>query len=134
MLALAAAYEIQCKIHSPRSRNGEKGSTMPLNSRSPRPQARVDFSDSPLTNSRMRIAIATVDNTRSTCRARRTGITMEGLFTGITGMRAVYAASPAKRGFPTGSKRSFSKPLRSRNRCSPSRFLSIGRGPLAGIS
>src|SRR5712671_2209595 len=84
MLALAVAYEIQCKFSAAAS----AGKLLGLSA--------VEIANA--------IAIATIDNISLACVHAEPVSQWKGFSPGITGMRAIYAAGLAKRGFegPSG--------------------------------
>ena len=70
------------------------------------------------------IAIATVDNISLACVHAEPVSQWKGFSPGMTGMRAIYAASLAKRGFRVQA--ACSKALTGSNACSASRSMWIG--------
>src|SRR5579862_4638012 len=108
MLALAAAYEIQCRFTAcvPVMAKGFNHA-IPLAISAAAGAGRLfGLSVNELANA---IAIATVDSISLTCVHAEPVSQWKGFSPGITGMRAVYAASLAKRGF-TGPKGLFEGP------------------------
>ena len=83
---------------------------MPPNSQSPQPRVQGNSSGCPLSEISNAIAIATVDNISLACVHAEPVSQWKGFSPGMTGMRAVYAASLAKRGF-TGPKGLFEGPF-----------------------
>src|SRR6266571_4396284 len=108
MLALAAAYEIQCRFTArvPVMAKGFNHATQLAISAAAGAGRLFGLSVSELANA---IAIATVDNISLACVHAEPVSQWKGFSPGITGMRAVYAASLAKRGF-TGPKDLFEGP------------------------
>src|ERR1035438_8055762 len=108
MLALAAAYEIQCRFTArvPVMAKGFNHATQLAISAAAGAGRLFGLSVNELANA---IAIATVDNISLTCVHAEPVSRWKGFSPGITGMRAVYAASLAKRGF-TGPKGLFEGP------------------------
>jgi 2-methylcitrate dehydratase len=108
MLALAAAYEIQCRFtaHVPVMAKGFNHAIQLAISAAAGAGRLFGLSVGELANA---IAIATVDNISLTCVHAEPVSQWKGFSPGITGMRAVYAASLAKRGF-TGPKGLFEGP------------------------
>jgi len=102
MIALAVAYEIQCRFSAavPVMR---RASTTPCNSHLHRRERGelLGLSAGEIANA---IAIATVDNISLACVHAGPVSQWKGFSPGMTGMRAIYAASLAKRGFegPSG--------------------------------
>src|SRR5580700_5122493 len=108
MLALATAYEIQCRVTAcvPVMAKGFNHATQLAISAAAGAGRLFGLSVNELANA---IAIATVDNISLTCVHAEPVSQWKGFSPGITGMRAVYAASLAKRGF-TGPKGLFEGP------------------------
>jgi 2-methylcitrate dehydratase len=108
MLALAVAYEIQCRFTAavPVMAKGFNHATQLATSAAAGAGKLFGLSSGELANA---IAIATVDNISLTCVHAEPVSQWKGFSPGITGMRAVYAASLAKRGF-TGPKGLFEGP------------------------
>jgi len=108
MLALAVAYEIQCRFTGavPVMAKGFNHATQLATSAAAGAGKLFGLSSGELANA---IAIATVDNISLTCVHAEPVSQWKGFSPGITGMRAVYAASLAKRGF-TGPKGLFEGP------------------------
>jgi 2-methylcitrate dehydratase len=108
MLALAAAYEIQCRFTArvPVMAKGFNHAIQLAISAAAGAGRLFRLSVNELANA---IAIATVDNISLTCVHAEPVSQWKGFSPGITGMRAVYAASLAKRGF-TGPKGLFEGP------------------------
>ena len=108
MLALAAAYEIQCRFTAcvPVMAKGFNHAIQLAISAAAGTGKLFGLSINELANA---IAIATVDNISLTCVHAEPVSQWKGFSPGITGMRAVYAASLAKRGF-TGPKSLFEGP------------------------
>ena len=108
MLALAAAYEIQCRFTAcvPVMAKGFNHAIQLAISAAAGAGRLFGLSVNELANA---IAIATVDNISLTCVHAEPVSQWKGFSPGITGMRAVYAASLAKRGF-TGPKGLFEGP------------------------
>jgi 2-methylcitrate dehydratase len=108
MLALAAAYEIQCRFTDrvPVMAKGFNHAIQLAISAAAGAGRLFGLSVNELANA---IAIATVDNISLTCVHAEPVSQWKGFSPGITGMRAVYAASLAKRGF-TGPKGLFEGP------------------------
>src|SRR5258708_23323788 len=108
MLALAVAYEIQCRFtaHVPVMAKGFNHAIQLAISAAAGAGRLFGLSVNELANA---IAIATVDNISLTCVHAEPVSQWKGFSPGITGMRAVYAASLAKRGF-TGPKGLFEGP------------------------
>lgn len=108
MLALAAAYEIQCRFTAcvPVMAKGFNHAIQLAISASAGAGRLFGLSGNELANT---IAVATVDNISLTCVHAEPVSQWKGFSPGITGMRAVYAASLAKRGF-TGPKGLFEGP------------------------
>src|SRR5882724_3484589 len=108
MLALAAAYEIQCRFTAcvPVMAKGFNHAIQLAISAAAGAGRLFGLSVNELANA---IAIATVDNISLACVHAEPVSQWKGFSPGITGMRAVYAASLAKRGF-TGPKGLFEGP------------------------
>src|ERR1700723_190056 len=108
MLALAVAYEIQCRFTAavPVMAKGFNHATQLAISTAAGAGRLFGLSVNELANA---IAIATVDNISLTCVHAEPVSRWKGFSPGITGMRAVYSASLAKRGF-TGPKGLFEGP------------------------
>src|SRR5580698_9378362 len=108
MLALAVAYEIQCRFTAavPVMAKGFNHAIQLAISAAAGAGRLFGLSVNELANA---IAIATVDNISLTCVHAEPVSQWKGFSPGITGMRAVYAASLAKRGF-TGPKGLFEGP------------------------
>jgi len=108
MLALAVAYEIQCRFTAavPVMAKGFNHATQLAISAAAGAGKLFGLSASEIANA---IAIATVDNVSLACVHAEPVSQWKGFSPGITGMRAVYAASLAKRGF-TGPKGLFEGP------------------------
>src|ERR1700726_4048255 len=108
MLALAAAYEIQCRFTArvPVMAKGFNHAIQLAISAAADAGRLFGLSVNGLANA---IAIATVDNISLTCVHAEPVSQWKGFSPGITGMRAVYAVSLAKRGF-TGPKGLFEGP------------------------
>jgi 2-methylcitrate dehydratase len=108
MLALAAAYEIQCRFTArvPVMAKGFNHAIQLAISAAAGAGRLFGLSVNELANA---IAIASVDNISLTCVHAEPVSQWKGFSPGITGMRAVYAASLAKRGF-TGPKGLFEGP------------------------
>jgi 2-methylcitrate dehydratase len=108
MVALATSYEIQCRFtaHVPVMAKGFNHAIQLAISASAGAGKLFGLSVSELANA---IAIATVDNISLTCVHAEPVSQWKGFSPGITGMRAFYAASLAKRGF-TGPKGLFAGP------------------------
>ena len=108
MLALAAAHEIQCRFTAcvPVMAKGFNHAIQLAISAAAGAGRLFGLSVNELANT---IAIATVDNISLTCVHAEPVSQWKGFSPGITGMRAVYAASLAKRGF-TGPKGLFEGP------------------------
>ena len=103
MLALAVAYEIQCRFTAavPVMAKGFNHATQLAMSAAAGSGKLFGLSAGEIANA---IAIATVDNISLACLHVEPVSQWKGFSPGMTGMRAVYAASLAKRGFtgPTG--------------------------------
>jgi 2-methylcitrate dehydratase len=108
MLALAVAYEIQCRITAvvPVMAKGFNHAIQLAVSASAASGKLFGLSTEQVANA---IAIATVDNISLTCVHAEPVSQWKGFSPGMTGMRAVYAASLAKRGF-TGPTNLFEGP------------------------
>jgi 2-methylcitrate dehydratase len=108
MLALAVAYEIQCRFTArvPVMAKGFNHAIQLAISAAAGAGRLFGLSVNEIANA---IAIATVDNISLTCVHAEPVSQWKGFSPGITGMRAVYAASLAKRGF-TGPKGLFEGP------------------------
>ena len=108
LLALAIAYEVQCRFTAAGSRDGEGlsnyalqlATSVALASGKPLP---TEFK---IANA---VAIAAVDNVSLSCIHSEPVSQWKGFSPALTVMRAVYAASLAKRGF-TGPMRLFEGP------------------------
>jgi len=98
MLALALAYEIQCRFSAavPVMAKGFNHATQLAISSAAGAGKLFGLSASEIANA---IAIATVDNISLTCVHAEPVTQWKGFSPGMTGMRAIYAASLAKRGF-----------------------------------
>jgi 2-methylcitrate dehydratase len=103
MLALAVAYEIQCRITAvvPVMAKGFNHAIQLAISVAAGAGKLMGLSDKQIANA---ISIATVDNISLTCVHVEPVSQWKGFSPGMTGMRAVYAVSLAKRGFtgPSG--------------------------------
>src|SRR5579863_6320474 len=108
MLALAVAYEIQCRFTAavPVMAKGFNHATQLAISAAAGAGKLFGLSASEIANA---IAIATVDNVSLACVHAEPVSQWKGFSPGMTGMRAVYAASLAKRGF-TGPRGLFEGP------------------------
>ena len=108
MLALATAYEIQCRFTArvPVMAKGFNHATQLAISAAAGAGRLFGLSVNELPNA---IAMATVDSVSLACVHAEPVSQWKGFSPGITGMRAVYAASLAKRGF-TGPKGLFEGP------------------------
>jgi 2-methylcitrate dehydratase len=108
MLALAVAYEIQCRFTAavPVMAKGFNHATQLAISAAAGAGKLFGLSSSEIANA---IAIATVDNVSLACVHAEPVSQWKGFSLGMTGLRAVYAASLAKRGF-TGPKGLFEGP------------------------
>jgi 2-methylcitrate dehydratase len=108
MVALATAYEIQCRFTAcvPVMAKGFNHAIQLAISAAAGTGKLFGLSVTELANA---IAIATVDNISLACVHAEPVSQWKGFSPGITGMRAVYAASLAKRGF-TGPKGLFEGP------------------------
>jgi 2-methylcitrate dehydratase len=98
MVALAVAYEIQCRFSAavPVMAKGFNHAIQLAISAAAAAGKLFGLSAGQIANA---IAIATVDNISLTCVHAEPVSQWKGFSPGITGMRAVYAASLAKRGF-----------------------------------
>ncbi len=108
MLALAVAFEIQCRFTAVVPMMA-KGFNHAFSWRSPRPRAPGELLGLSVGEIADAIAIATVDNVSLACLHAEPVSQWKGFSPGMTGMRAVYAASLAKRGL-TGPKNLFERP------------------------
>jgi 2-methylcitrate dehydratase len=108
MLALAIAYEIQCRFTAavPVMAKGFNHATQLAISAAAGAGKLFGLSAGDIANA---IAIATVDNVSLACVHAEPVSQWKGFSPGMTGMRAVYAASLARRGF-TGPKGLFEGP------------------------
>jgi 2-methylcitrate dehydratase len=108
ILALAVAYEIQCRFTAavPVMAKGFNHATQLAISAAAGAGKLFGLSSGEIANA---IAIATVDNVSLACVHAEPVSQWKGFSPGMTGMRAVYAASLAKRGF-TGPKSLFEGP------------------------
>jgi 2-methylcitrate dehydratase len=108
MLALAVAYEIQCRFTAavPVMAKGFNHATQLAISAAAGAGRLFGLSSSEIANA---IAIATVDNVSLACVHAEPVSQWKGFSPGMTGMRSVYAASLARRGF-TGPKGLFEGP------------------------
>ncbi len=108
MLALAVAYEIQCRFTAavPVMAKGFNHATQLAISAAAGAGKLFGLSSSEVANA---IAIATVDNVSLACVHGEPVSQWKGFSPGMTGMRSVYAASLAKRGF-TGPRGLFEGP------------------------
>ena len=120
MLALAVAYEIQCRFAAavPVMAKGFNHAIQLAISTAAGAGKLFGLSATEIANA---IAIATVDNVSLACVHAEPVSQWKGFSPGMTGMRAVYAASLAKRGFtgpdglfegPNGLERMFAQPIR----------------------
>jgi 2-methylcitrate dehydratase len=109
MLALAVAYEIQCRFTAavPVMAKGFNHATQLAISAAASAGKLFGLSAGEIANG---IAIATVDNVSLACVHAEPVSQWKGFSPGMTGMRVVYAASLAKRGF-TGPKGLFEGPF-----------------------
>jgi 2-methylcitrate dehydratase len=109
MLALAVAYEIQCRFTSavPVMAKGFNHATQLAISAAAGAGKLFGLSADEIANA---IAIATIDNVSLACVHAEPVSQWKGFSPGMTGMRAVYAASLARRGF-TGPKGLFEGPF-----------------------
>jgi 2-methylcitrate dehydratase len=119
MLALAVAYEIQCRFSAavPVMAKGFNHATQLAISAAASAGRLLELSAGEIANA---IAIATVDNISLACVHAEPVSQWKGFSPGMTGMRAIYAASLAKRGFegpggllegPDGLERMFGQPI-----------------------
>jgi 2-methylcitrate dehydratase len=119
MLALAVAYEIQCRFTAavPVMAKGFNHATQLAMSTAASAGKLFGLSASETANA---ISIATVDNVSLACVHVEPVSQWKGFSPGMTGMRAVYAASLAKRGFtgprglfegPKGLEQMFGQPI-----------------------
>src|ERR1700676_210381 len=119
MLALAVAYEIQCRFSAvvPVMVKGFNHATQLAISAAASAGKLLGLSAGEIANA---IAIATVDNISLACVHAEPVSQWKGFSPGMTGMRAIYAASLAKRGFegpgglfqgPDGLERMFGQPI-----------------------
>src|SRR5258707_7795353 len=119
MLALAVAYEIQCRFSAavPVVAKGFNHATQLAISAAASAGRLLGLSAVEIANA---IAIATVDNVSLACVHAEPVSEWKGFSPGMTGMRAIYAASLAKRGFkgpsgllegPDGLERMFGQPI-----------------------
>jgi 2-methylcitrate dehydratase len=119
MLALAVAYEIQCRFSAavPVMAKGFNHATQLAISAAASAGKLLGLSTAEIANA---IAIATVDNISLACVHAEPVSEWKGFSPGMTGMRAIYAASLAKRGFegpsgllegPDGLERMFGLPI-----------------------
>ena len=120
MLALAVAYEIQCRFSAavPVMAKGFNHATQLAISAAASAGRLRGLSTGEIANT---IAIATVDNISLACVHAEPVSQWKGFSPGMTGMRAIYAASLAKRGFegpsglfegPDGLERMFGQSIR----------------------
>src|ERR1700735_5019470 len=109
MLALAVAYEIQCRFSAavPVMAKGFNHATQLAISAAAGAGKLLGLSEGQIANA---IAIATVDNVSLACVHAEPVSQWKGFSPGMTGMRAIYAASLARRGF-TGPKGLFEGPF-----------------------
>ena len=119
MLALAVAYEIQCRFSAavPVMAKGFNHATQLAISSAAAVGQLIGLSAEQIANA---IAIAAVDNISLACLHAEPVSQWKGFSPGMTGMRAIYAASLAKRGFegpsglfegPDGLERMFGQPI-----------------------
>jgi 2-methylcitrate dehydratase len=119
MLALAVAYEIQCRFSAavPVMAKGFNHATQLAMSAAASAGKLLGLPAGEIANA---IAIATVDNISLACVHAEPVSQWKGFSPGITGMRAIYAAGLAKRGFegpggllegPDGLERMFGQPI-----------------------
>lgn len=119
MLALAVAYEIQCRFTAavPVMTKGFNHAIQLAMSAAAGAGKLLGLSAGQIANA---ISIATVDNISLTCVHAEPVSQWKGFSPGMTGMRAVYAASLAKRGFtgplglfegPYGLEHMFAQPI-----------------------
>src|SRR5580700_3962428 len=120
MLALAIAYEIQCRFTAavPVMAKGFNHATQLAISAAAGAGKLFGLSAGEIANA---ISIAAVDNISLTCVHAEPVSQWKGFSPGMTGMRAIYAAGLAKRGFegpsglfegPDGLERMFGQPIR----------------------
>src|SRR6202166_4859778 len=120
MLALAVAYEIQCRFTAavPVMAKGFNHATQLAMSAAASPGRLLGLSAGEIANA---IALATVDHVSLACVHAEPVSQWKGFSPGMTGMRAIYAAGLAKRGFegpsglfegPDGLERMFGQPIR----------------------
>src|ERR1700722_16958729 len=120
MLALAVAYEIQCRFSAavPVMAKGFNHATQLAISAAASAGKLLGLSAVEIANA---IAIATVDNVSLACVHAELVSQWKGFSPGMAGMRAIYAVSLAKRGFtgpcglfegPDGLERMFGLPIR----------------------
>src|ERR1700733_4340711 len=119
MLALAVAYEIQCRFSAavPVMAKGFNHATQLAISAAASSGKLLGLSADEIANA---IGIATVDNISLACVHAEPVSQWKGFSPGMTGMRAIYAASLAKRGFtgprglfegPSGLERAFGQSI-----------------------
>lgn len=119
MLALAVAYEIQARITAavPVMAKGFNHAIQLAVSAAAASGKLFDLSADQIAHA---VAIATVDNISLTCVHSEPVSQWKGFSPGVTGLRAVYSASLAKRGFtgplrlfegPNGLVRMFAQPI-----------------------
>lgn len=119
MLAMAVAYEIQCRFTAavPVMAKGFNHALQLAISASAGAAKLMKLPTSHISNA---ISIATVDNISITCLHAEPVSQWKGFSPGFTGMRAIYAVSLAKRGFtgpkglfegPYGLERMFDQPI-----------------------
>jgi 2-methylcitrate dehydratase len=119
MLALAVAYEIQCRFSAavPVMAKGFNHATQLAISAAASAGKLLGLSAVEIANA---IAVVTVDNVSLACVHAEPVSQWKGFSPGMTGMRAIYAASLAKRGFegpsglfegPDGLERMFGQPI-----------------------
>jgi 2-methylcitrate dehydratase len=119
MLALAVAYEIQCRFSAavPVMAKGFNHATQLAISAAASAGKLLGLSAVEIADA---IAVATVDNVSLACVHAEPVSRWKGFSPGMTGMRAIYAASLAKRGFegpsglfegPDGLERMFGQPI-----------------------
>src|SRR6202161_219354 len=108
MLALAVSYEIQCRFSAavPVMAKGFNHATQLAISAAASAGRLLELTVSEIANA---IAIATVDNISLACVHAEPVSQWKGFSPGMTGMRAIYAASLARRGF-TGPRGLFEGP------------------------
>jgi 2-methylcitrate dehydratase len=120
ILALAVAYEVQCRFSAavPVMAKGFNHATQLAISAAASAGKLLGLSAGEIANA---IAIATVDNISLACVHAEPVSQWKGFSPGMTGMRAIYSASLAKRGFmgpkglfegPDGLDRMFGQPIR----------------------